>query len=58
MCQLWPQPKKRPSLRLVAMIAIGVMRVSMEGWRKDSGKRSLVKFLEENFSILKAGVLE
>jgi hypothetical protein len=26
----------------------------MEGWRQDNGKRSLVKFLEENFSILKA----
>jgi MftR C-terminal domain len=58
MCQLWPQPKKQPSLRLVATIAIGVMRVSMEGWRQDNGKRSLVKFLEENFSILKAGILK
>jgi hypothetical protein len=57
MCQLRPQPKKQPSLRLVEMIAIGVMHVSMEGWPQDNGRRSLVKFLEENFSILKAGIL-
>jgi AcrR family transcriptional regulator len=56
MCQLWPQPKKKPALHLTAMVAIGVMRVSMEGWRQDNGKRSLVKFLEENFSVLKAGI--
>jgi hypothetical protein len=58
MCQLWPQPKKQPSLRLTAMVTIGVMRVSMESWRQDHGKRSLETFLEENFSVLKVWILK
>jgi hypothetical protein len=57
------QPSRMPKHSEVALpddqvIAIGVMRVSMKGWRQDNGKRSLVKFLEENFSILKAGILK
>src|ERR1700731_1450559 len=32
MCELWPEPKRRTSLRIVAMISIGAMRLAMETW--------------------------
>lgn len=58
MGELWPQPKKQPSLRLTAMIAVGVFRVSIEGWRQNAGKRPLAKFVEENFEVLKASIIK
>jgi AcrR family transcriptional regulator len=56
LCELWPQPKRRATLRLVAMASMGVMRVAMEGWRKDGGKRPMMRYLEENFAALEAEI--
>src|ERR1700681_3075950 len=39
LCELWPQPEQRPSLRMTAMISIGAMRLAMEAWRRDNGTR-------------------
>ena len=39
---MWPQPVRRAALRLVAMVSIGAMRVAMENWRQDGGKRALI----------------
>jgi hypothetical protein len=41
LCALWPQPERRITLRLVAMISIGAMRLALESWRQDSGERPL-----------------
>ena len=54
MCELWPEPKRRASLRIVAMVSIGAMRLAMEIWRQENGKRSLAKYLRESFAALKA----
>jgi AcrR family transcriptional regulator len=56
LCELWPQPKRRATLRLVAMVSMGVMRVAMEGWRQDGGKRPLTQYLQENFAALEAEI--
>ena len=56
LCELWPQPERRATLRLLAMVSIGVMRVAMEGWRQDGGKRPLTKYLQENFAALEAEI--
>ena len=56
MCELWPQPKRRIALRLVAMISIGTLRLAIESWRQDSGKRPLAKYLLENFAELEAEI--
>jgi hypothetical protein len=50
LCELWPQPERRITLRLVAMTSIGAMRLAMESWRQDSGKRPLAEHLLENFA--------
>jgi AcrR family transcriptional regulator len=56
MCELWPQPERRYTLRLVAMISIGALRLALESWRQDSGKRPLAKYLQENFAVLEAEI--
>jgi AcrR family transcriptional regulator len=53
MCELWPEPKRRASLRIVA---IGAMRLAVETWRQENGKRSLAKYLRESFATLKAEI--
>jgi AcrR family transcriptional regulator len=54
LCELWPQPEQRPSLRMTAMISIGAMRLAMEAWRRDNGTRSLAKYLRDSFAVLQA----
>ena len=56
MCELWPEPKRRASLKIVAMVSIGAMRLAMETWRQENGKRSLAKYLRESFAALKAEI--
>ena len=56
MCELWPEPKRRASLQIVAMVSIGAMRLAMETWRQDNGKRPLAKYLRESFATLKAEI--
>jgi hypothetical protein len=40
LCELWPQAKRRAVHRIVAMVSIGAMRVAMEAWRHDGGKKA------------------
>jgi AcrR family transcriptional regulator len=52
LCELYPQPKRRTSLRTVAMICIGAMRLAMEAWRHDNAKRKLADYLQKQFDAL------
>jgi hypothetical protein len=45
MCELWPQPQRRTTLRMVAMVSMGAMRLAVDDWRQAGGKRSLVDHL-------------
>jgi len=45
MRELWPQPKRRTTLRMVAMVSMGAMRLAVEDWRQAGGKRSLADYL-------------
>ncbi len=56
MSELWPKLELRSTLRMVAMAAMGVMRLSLEEWRQEGGKRPMTKYLKENFAALKAGI--
>ncbi|MEY2602348.1 MAG: hypothetical protein QOH31_84, partial [Verrucomicrobiota bacterium] len=56
MCELWTQPERRNTLRLVATISIGALRLAFESWRQDSGKRPFAKYLQENFAVLEAEI--
>jgi AcrR family transcriptional regulator len=52
LCELYPQPKRRTSLRTVGMISIGAMRLAMEAWRHDHAKRKLADYLQKQFDTL------
>ncbi|HEX4766354.1 MAG TPA: helix-turn-helix domain-containing protein [Lichenihabitans sp.] len=52
LCELWPRPERRASLRIVAMMAIGALRLAMEAQRQASGTRSLADYLRDNFALL------
>src|SRR6266436_5981371 len=56
LCELWPGKKRQPALRLVAMAAIGAMRIAVEEWSQHDGKRPLAKFVREAFANLKAEI--
>jgi AcrR family transcriptional regulator len=45
MRELWPQPQRRTTLRMVAMVSMGAMRLAVEDWRQAGGKRSLADYL-------------
>jgi AcrR family transcriptional regulator len=54
--ELWPQPNRRAALRMVAMVSMGIMRLAMESWRQEGGKRPLAKYLKEAFATLEAAI--
>jgi AcrR family transcriptional regulator len=54
LCQMWPQPKRRPALRMVAMMSIGALRVAIDNWSRDQGKRPISIYLKETFADLKS----
>ena len=56
LCELWPQKKRREALRLVAMVSIGAMRLAIETWGQQNGKRPLAKYLQDAFADLKAEI--
>lgn len=56
LCELWPQPKRRAALRIVAMASIGAVRLALEAWREDGGKRPLQEYLHDMFANLKAEI--
>lgn len=53
LCDLWPQPKRRKALRVVAMVAVGALRLAIDTWADEGGKKPLAKYLEEAFASLK-----
>lgn len=56
LCELWPEPGMRDTLRLVAVVSIGAMRVAKEAWRRDEGRYPLATYLQESFAALEKAV--
>ncbi len=52
----WPMPEREAGLRLVAMLAVGAMRLALEALSREDGKRPLVVLLNEAFDALQAEV--
>ena len=49
---LWPEPARRASLRTVAMMSIGAVRLAVEARREDDVYRPLAHYLNEVFAGL------
>jgi len=57
LCEIWRHPEQRAALRMVAMASIGAMRLALQSWREQAGKREPVAhFLRQAFDSLKAGL--
>lgn len=54
LCQMWPQPKRQPALRIVAMMSVGALRLAIDNWNRDQGKRPISIYLKEAFADLKS----
>jgi AcrR family transcriptional regulator len=48
----WPDPKREATLRLVAMVSIGAVRLSVDALGREGGKRPITKLLREAFKAL------
>lgn len=48
----WPEPERATGLRLVAMLAIGAMRLAAEAFNREGGKRSMPDLMNEAFDAL------
>ena len=56
LCQMWPQPKRQPALRIVAMMSIGALRLAIDNWNRDEGKRPVAAYLKEAFADLRSEI--
>lgn len=57
LCEIWRQPQRRPTLRMVAMACIGVVRLSLEVWsQQDTTNQALADVLQEGFASLKLAI--
>ncbi len=54
LCEVWRQPERRPGLRLVAMAATGAIRLAIETWSAEGGKRAPEEIVRETFGRLRA----
>jgi AcrR family transcriptional regulator len=52
MCELWPAPARREGLRLVAMVAMGTLRLALEKWKQNDAARPLAHYIRQSFALL------
>jgi AcrR family transcriptional regulator len=52
MYALWPDPTRRPALRLTAMIAMGTLRFAKDNWRQEDAAHPLTHYIDEAFDLL------
>jgi AcrR family transcriptional regulator len=52
----WPDPARRPALRLAAMVGVGVLRVAAETWSAEKSCRPLADYLQDAFVNLRTEI--
>lgn len=52
MSELWPSPARRDGLRLVAMVAMGTLRLALDKWREDDAAHPLAHYIRQGFTLL------
>lgn len=51
--ELWPDPKRRKGLQIVAMVSIGCLKIGVNTWLAEGGRRPVVECIDEAFAALK-----
>jgi hypothetical protein len=55
LCEVWRQPERRMALRMVAMVALGAMRLATQAWSEQAGQRKPIsKCLRDAFEGLES----
>lgn len=54
MRERWPDPARETALALIAMLAVGAMRLSLDAFHREDGKRPLTALLTSRFDALQA----
>jgi AcrR family transcriptional regulator len=52
MCEQWPSPARREGLRLVAMVAIGTLRLALEKWKQSDAAHPMAYYVRQGFNLL------
>ncbi|WP_407158369.1 TetR/AcrR family transcriptional regulator [Bradyrhizobium sp. STM 3557] len=52
MCELWPAPGRRDGLRLVAMVAMGTLRLALDKWKQNEAAQPLAHYIRQSFALL------
>jgi AcrR family transcriptional regulator len=52
MCEVWPSPGRRDGLRLVAMVAMGTLRLALDKWKQNDAARPLAYYIRQGFALL------
>ena len=52
MCELWPAPGRRDGLRLVAMVAMGTLRLALDKWKQNDAAHPLAYYVRQSFTLL------
>lgn len=52
MYELWPDPARRPALRLTAMLAMSTLRFAKDNWRLEDDAHPLTYFIDQAFDLL------
>jgi AcrR family transcriptional regulator len=52
MCELWPSPGRRDGLRLVAMVAMGTLRLALDKWKQNDAAHPLAYYVRQGFILL------
>jgi len=52
LCERCPGPEHQARLRMIAMVAIGALRLAMEARRNDTQTRPIAAYLIESFAVL------
>ncbi|WP_109584028.1 TetR/AcrR family transcriptional regulator [Cupriavidus plantarum] len=55
--EVWRQPERQTTLRMIAMASVGALRLALQAWREQTGARKpAAKFLQDAFESLRAGL--
>jgi AcrR family transcriptional regulator len=57
LCQVWQDPHQFLSLRIVAMVSMGALRLALEAWGTPGNTRTAASCLEDIFAHLQSGDL-
>ena len=56
LARLYPDPARRKGLQIVAMVSIGCLKIGVDTWLKEGGKRPIIACLDEAFAALKTEI--